>query len=520
VTVTNWAEDLARSFEPKPRRYRTPLDLAVRVDRNTRRSAALEVINDALVQLMEPDSPYNALAVYMPPQEGKSQLCSRRFPEWLLDHNPATRIAEVSYGEELALRWGRDIKNDITLNRCRSQEPECTWACGALHVPIRRDSASAGRWETPQGGGVYCVGVGGPLTGKPVDVLVIDDPVKDRGAAESKTIRASTWDWWESVALTRFANSRVVLVQTRWHEDDLAGRIASRPSPLTWRVVRIPAIADAADDPLGRKPGEEMESVRGREPGYFRNLKATMSPYVFSGVYQQSPTAPEGNFFRRQSFRYWRPMEPWADGRARIWLEGEQVTLVDTWRFITMDFAASDSTSADYTVASCWAMTQVGHLVLLDRERAQVPDHEHFAMAERLRAKWAAEMVYAEANWWSKTFVTDARNGGVPVAKVKADRDKVTRAVPAAGRVHAGRVWFPAEVPWLDTWCDELASFPSGAHDDQVDTLSYAALVVTMDWTPARDVPRRGLAPHERAPEEAWSSATGGGDLDIMGVPF
>jgi len=511
-------------FEARRRRYANPGHLAAALDPRTNTSPALDLIDAALTSLMAADSPVNALAVFLPPQEGKSQKCSRRFPEWLLDHDSTVRVAIVSYEQDMALRWGRDIKQDVKLYPCRSvaAHGECDRACGGLHISIRQDSAAAGRWETPAGGGVYCVGVGGPLTGRPVDVLIIDDPVKDRAAAESQKIRDTTWDWWESVALTRLApNARVVLIQTRWHEDDLAGRIFSRPSPLEWRKLVIPAIAED-DDPLGRSPGEELPSVRQRVAGYFRRLKATMSAYVFSGVYQQSPTAPEGNFFRRQTFRYWREQASWQDGRERIDLEGMPVTLADCWRFITMDFAASTRSSADYTVASCWAIDMSGNLILLDRARARIPDHEHFAMCDPLRRRWAAEQVYVEANWWSSTFVQDALDRGVPVAPIRADTDKVTRAIPAAGRVHSGKVWFPAQAEWLDEWCDELAIFPQGAHDDQVDTLSYAARIVAHEWTPAATQPRQGVSTWEAAVNAAAHSATGDGhgDLDIMGVPY
>jgi predicted phage terminase large subunit-like protein len=489
----------------------------------------LEKLDDELVALSAPDSDVQALAVFVSPQEGKSQRVSRRYAEWLLDHNPALRIAIVSYELDSALRWGRDIKMDIAQHPCQGG-PGCDNGCGGLHISIRHDSAAAGRWETPEGGGIYCVGVGGPLTGKPADYILIDDPVKGREEAESSRFRDRAWDWWESVALTRLAPaSRVVLIQTRWNEGDLAGRILSRPSPLKWKTLRIPAIADSADDPLGRAIGEEMPSVRNRPPGHFHHLRATMSPYVFSGIYQQAPAAAEGNFFRRASFRYWRHMEPWADGRERIFCEGQAVTLVDCWKFITMDFAASTKNSADYTVAACWGVTPAGDLILLDRERERIPDHEHFEMAQRLRLKWNADQVYVESNWWSKTFVSDARDKGVPVAKVTADLDKVTRAIPAAGRVHSGRVWFPAEVAWLDEWCDELAIFPQGSHDDQVDTLSYAARIQVNEWVPAHDEPRPGRDPWEQSVYSASAAATGGigghagdggGDLDILNVPY
>jgi predicted phage terminase large subunit-like protein len=509
-----WSEVTTRvraRHRPVERRYRDPVAVAETVDPTWKVSPATQLINDALVELMSPQSPDNALAVFMPPQEGKSQLVSRRFPEWGLDADPGLRFAIVSYEQDTALRWGRDIKQDIALN------PD------TLHIQIRRDSSAAGRWETPAGGGVYCVGVGGALTGRPVDVLIIDDPVKDREAAESEVLRKTAWNWWESVALTRLApRARVVLIQTRWHEDDLAGRIFSRPSPLKWRQIVIPAIATSADDPLGREVGEELPSVRGREPGYFRNLQANMSNYVFSGVYQQEPTAAEGNFFRRASFRYWRMGTPWNDGRETLICEGKVVTLADCWRFATVDVAGSAKTTADYTVVSMWCVTVEGDLILLDRARAQVGTHDHFQMAQPLVQRWGDAVLYVERGYFSSTLVKDARNAGIGVAEVVADTDKVTRAIPAAGRVHAGKVWFPADASWLEEWTNELAIFPSGTHDDQVDTLSYAARILVSEWTQPKPPERHRADSTAQAVAAAHSSATGNGahEVDFMNLQY
>lgn len=505
---------LAALFEPKPRRWATPLGLARELDPGVRSSPAIDLIDQALADLMEDDSPYNALEVSIAAQEGKSTLCSRRLPEWVLSHEPAAQIGIVSYQADIAVRWGREIKRDVGIY------PQ-------LGITIRQDSSAAGRWDTPDGGGVYCTGIGGPLTGRSVGrLLIIDDPCKDRAEAESATIRESTWDWYESVALTRLGpRSRVVLIMTRFHEDDLAGRIAARPGPLNWRTISIPAIAEDGDI-LGREPGTELQSVRDRGPGYFHNLRAGLSPYVFAGMYQQSPTAAEGNFFRRAAFRYWRPAPTWNDGRETIDCEGRIITLADAWIFATMDVAASTKTSADYTVVSAWAMSVEGDLILLDRAREQVAEHDHFSLFEPLRHRWGITQLFVERGFFASTMVTDARAAGVPVAEVVADTDKVTRAIPAAGRVHAGRVWFPAEAPWLDIWTDELASFPRSAHDDQVDTLSYAARVATAEWVPARTEPRRGLSDYDRAVATAAAASgtdgwgSGNGEVDLMNAQW
>jgi predicted phage terminase large subunit-like protein len=500
-----WA---ARQFEPRSRRYPSPLALGRHLDPKSGTTAALNLIDQALVDLVDGHGPDNALMVSIPPQEAKSTTIARRFPEWLLDYDPSLRVVIVSYELETALRWGRDIKRDIEL------------AGADLPITIRADSTAAGRWETPQAGGVYCCGVGGALSGRAANVMVIDDPVRDRADAESARMRDRAWDWWESVALTRLApGAKVVLVMTRWNEDDLAGRILARPSALKWRVLKIPAIAEEGDV-LGRQPGEELVSVRGREPGHFLNLRATMSPYAFSSIYQQSPTAAEGNFFRRASFRYWRLVDQHPDGREHLDLEGRTVTLADCWRFGTVDVAASTKTSADYTVISMWAVTPEGDLILLDRARAQVAQHDHFALAEPLFERYGQCQLFVERHFFATTLIADAQAAGVPIAEVAADTDKVTRAIPAAARVHSGRVWFPAAAEWLDTWTSELAEFPTGSHDDQVDTLSYAARVQTAEWTPPSTPPRRGVDPHERAITLAAGSAIGSGEIDLMNVPY
>lgn len=523
----DYLDAAAAGYAPRKRRYDSPGHLARTLDPQTRTSDALDLIDNAIVRLAR-TSEHDALAVFLPPQEGKSQKCSRRTPEWLLDYDSSLRVGIVSYQEDIAVRWGRDIKRDIALARA-----------GELRITIRQDSSAAGRWDTPDGGGCYCVGIGGPLAGRPLDWLIIDDPVKDRAAAESETIRDSTWDWWESVGLTRLApRGRVLLISTRWHQDDLAGRILARPGPLRWRVISIPAIATDKDDPLGRAPGEEMQSVRGRAPGYFRLLQATMSHYTFSGLYQQTPTAAEGNVFRRQKFKYWRRMEPWPDGRERIDCEGQPVTLADCWIFGTVDVAASEKTSAHFTVVSAWAVTPSGDLILLDRRRKRAEMADHFALARPLIDRWPGMVLYVEKSFFSTTLVRDARAAGYPIAEMVADTDKLTRALPAAGRVHAQKVWFPAETSgcecgqcaaqggeWLDEWIDELVVFPSGTNDDQVDTLSYAALVVTNQWTPAKPPQRGQVSASQQAIDLAAASATGragngSGDLDIMNVQY
>jgi predicted phage terminase large subunit-like protein len=525
IADTDFREHAARRYERRTRKWARPGDMARALDPGVRESPALALIDAELAKLANHQVPADGLACFMPPQEGKSQRVSRRFPEWLLAHDPALNIAIVSYERELATRWGRQILRDIR------------HSAGRLPISVMADSSAAGRWDTPEGGGIYCVGIGGALTGRPVDVLVIDDPHKGREEAESPVFRERAWDWWENVAIERMApGGIVVFIATRWHTDDLAGRVLTRPGPLRWRVLSMPAIAGDRDV-LGRTAGQEFPSVRGRAPGYFAGLRATMTPYVFASVYQQTPVAAAGNFFRRQAFRYWRPgdgLDPAARLQARAisgaWIdcEGLRVDLADCWRFATVDVAASTKTSADWTVVSVWAIGRGGDLILLDRARGHVETGDHFAMAAPLRRRWAFDVLFVEHGFFGKTLVEDARAAGIPVAELTADKDKVTRAIPAAARLHAGKVWWPNYdlYPWVETeWEPELLAFDKGENDDQVDTFSYAARVASAHWVPP-EPPRRPRPPGLPAGDliaKAYAAGSGNGDHgppDLMSMPL
>jgi predicted phage terminase large subunit-like protein len=488
--------------------------MATELDRTHRQTVMLDLFDRELVELFDGTDNRN-LMIFCPPQEGKSQKVSRRTPAWLLAHDPTLRIAIVSYAGDKAVRWGRQILRDIRAH------PE-------LGITLRKDAQAAGRWETEQGGSLICVGISGGITGEPVDVLIIDDPVEGRAEAESATYRRQAWDWWESNGSTRLSSrGRVLLMMTRWHEDDLAGRLLAR-EPKEWRVISVPAIAGDGD-PLGRRPGQELISVQRRRPRYFYGLKERRSAYAFNSIYQQAPVPAEGNLFRRSDFRYWHPLP--ADpsrhgvlGGSRIDVAGRAVSLEDCWRFLTVDLAASVRTSADWTVASAWAISPDGDLILLDRARARIEEGEHWDLVRPLKERWVADTVFVESAFIGTTFVIDAVASGVPVQPLTADTDKLTRALPAASRVKQHRVWFPAAAGWLDVWCDELASFPTAAHDDQVDTLAYAARVRSAHWLaqePAAQAGARRGSSEQSAIEQAYTAATGGDSgLDFMSIDY
>lgn len=293
-----------------------------------------------------------------------------------------------------------------------------------------------------------------------------------------------------------FIANGLVSHNTRWHADDLAGRLL-KEEPGDWKVLRIPALREDADyiarghDGQSVFSGEgELISVQDRAPGWFRKLKDLRSQYVWLSVYAQSPVAAEGNLFRKEDFRYWyrlRAQKGVHDGMSgyRFALDGFDgpVRFAGTMtRFITMDLAASTKTSADWTVAAAWAVDSDGSLFLLDVARRRVQEGEHFSMLKPLAAAWNVRDIYVERGFIGTTLVIDATKSGYAVKPLSPDRDKITRALPAVDKVRRGEVYLPQGVEWLGDYLSEMAEFPQGSHDDQVDCTSYAVRVLAAHW--------------------------------------
>lgn len=488
-------------------RYPTPGALAQAYLPSTRQTPAMQAVDAALVSLAGAEQDSGRLMVFVPPQEGKSTRTSCWFPLWMLAQDPTLRIGIVSYSATKAERWGKWIRRMVE-------------AHPALGIELMADSRAVDNYETTAGGRVVSVGVGGGLTGEPIDLMVIDDPIRGRAEAESPTYRENAWDWWESVGATRLSpRGRVVLMMTRWHTDDLAGRLTER-EPGTWRVLRIPAVRDVGR-PLVRgsdgasvyDPRGELISVQNRRPGYYRELKGKRSMYVWNSIYMQTPVAAEGNLFARADFRYWTFLHYDSSQHdqtrgMRIRVDNDALFVGDMRRFITMDLASSVKTSADFTVAAVWGITLDGRLILLDRVRKRIGEQAHADMLLPLCRKWAAPDVYVERGFIGTTLIIDATKAGVRIQPLTPDKDKITRALPATQRLASHTVFWPDAADWLDEWCDEIAGFPSWTNDDQVDVFAYAARIVSAHWTPRHEKP---TSPY-RSPSDAdlaYSASTG-----------
>lgn len=465
-TDTDWLEHAARRFEPPRRRWATPGTMAQHLDPKTRQTGALDLIDDELVRLL--DTPDGRLIISMPPQEGKSQRTSRRFPLWALTQNPDLRVAIASYELGVARRWGRAIRDDIT-----THGPD-------LGLAVREDLSAQHEWQLAgHEGGVYSAGIGGALTGRPVDLAIIDDPIKDREQADSPVYRERVWSWWTDVMATRLApGAPVVLILTRWHHDDLAGRLLSAEDGHLWRVVNIPAQADSDTDPLGRAEGEFMDSARGRTQAQWEAIKVRSGSRTWSALYQGHPTPDAGNLFPVDGWaRYDRPLWLVRDDGARIVPEvgrHDDVELVQSW-----DFTFKDTKASDYVVGQVWLRRGVD-VFLLDQVRRRAAFAESCQMMLDLTARWpqaVAKLVEDKANGPAIMNALRAKVGGL--IPVEPEGSKYARAAAITPLVEARNVHLPDPVAvescaWVTDLTDEARDFPDAAHDDTVDAMSQA----------------------------------------------
>lgn len=244
------------------------------------------VIGDALADLGARRG-LRKLMVLAPPRAGKSELVTKMFPLWWLGRNPSDSVVAAAYGSDLAKKWGRDVRSLVRRHG------------GLLGLELSADSRSAQAWQLVSGGGMRTTGVGAGLTGHDADLLICDDPHKNREEASSRVARDRVWDWWTSTFITRQSpGTPICLILTRWHEDDLAGRLLASEGD-EWRVIRLPAIADSDDDPLGRSKGDplphpKIDDDRLELLAFWESMRRNVSTRDWFSMYQADPQPVEG----------------------------------------------------------------------------------------------------------------------------------------------------------------------------------------------------------------------------------
>lgn len=428
------------------------------------------------------------LMIMMPPQHGKSQIASRNFPTWLLGLLPDSRIILTSYGVDLATRHSRFIRDAVV-----SAEFQALFGSKSAKispVELSSDSRSTESWDLarPYRGGVKAAGVGGGITGLPTHLLIVDDPFKNREEAESESRRDLVDDWYRSSARTRLRpNAAVVVFHTRWHPDDLAGRLMQRmlvdPLADQWEIINLPALAldsypvdEEAQlkkqrdgiylplkDPLGRKPGQPLWPAAYNEQ-WLLGTKAELGVYDFEALYQQSPFPKSGQKYKRD----------WFKAIAKL---PEGVKIVHAVRL----WDKANSTKGDFTVGVLMAYCSDGFFYILDIVRGQWSSYDRDQ--KMLKTTQNDRDVYGKVYTWHQqdpgsagkdsAEATNRLLMGFPVKFETVTGDKATRSEPMESAFQGGMV-FLQQAAWNEAFVDECVAFDRGKYDDQVDAASGA----------------------------------------------
>lgn len=414
------------------------------------------------------DRKMEGLLVSMPPRHGKSMLCSQYFPAWYLFHHPDHRLMFMSHNANFSKTWGTKARDAFSA--------VAPWR----GLRLRTDTYASDHWAiADHEGGMDTTGVGGSITGRGANCFIADDMIKNSKEANSKTFQRNAWELWISSVETRSEPGCVFLVVgTRWHEDDVIGRLerqilsGDRPN---WRIMRFPAIAEE-DDPLGRPVGAALWPERFSIEWLLDRKRrqdhdeARLGAYWWDAVYQQRPTPREGGIMKRQWFRYYA-----HDDEYLRTDDGHAYKKSDCWKFIVADLAVSTKTTADFFCLGLWFITPDMRLFLHDvvHERLEGPDQG--PLIERMWREHNPAFVGIESVAYQLSLVQDLWRRGVPARAVNVDRDKVARAQLTATRLAAGLMYFRKGAPWLSDLEAEMMTFPNGRHDDFVDMVSMAS---------------------------------------------
>ena len=396
------------------------------------------------------------------PRYGKTLVGSNWGPLWYLELFPNKRVILASYGHHLAVRNGRIVRN-----LARSHAADLT-------LELAKDSQAADQWNTTSGGGLLAAGAGGAMTGFGGDLIVVDDPLKDWAEAQSETIRNNIWDWYRSVVRTRLhKRGAIIIIATRWHKDDLSGKLKAEDrrrvaegKPPMWEVVRLPTIADGEargePDRLGRRDGEVLCADLFPESEVM-DQREDLGPTIHRAMHQQDPADVEGTIFKRD---WWR----WYDARP-------EPLSIHQWT-MSVDCAFKERHDSSFVVIQCWARVGPDHY-LMDQARGRWDYIRTKSEIARMALKWprtTTHLVEDKAN--GPAILSDLGRTIAGMVPVEPKGSKVSRAYAVQGIPESGHVYIPVPMlaPWIVEWLDEVADFPDGTADDQVDAMTQYLL--------------------------------------------
>lgn len=398
----------------------------------------------------ENNVPYEILVIHTPPQHGKSQTITETLPSWYLGKNPDNRVIEISYNETFAIKFGKR-------NRSKIRE----FGGDIFGIDISKDSSKALEFEIEgHTGGMISRGVGTGVTGNPANLLIIDDPIKNKQEASSKSRRDLIYDEWLMSFRTRLApNAKVILIMTRWHEDDLAGRLLDEETNI--RYLRFPCECEDENDLLHRHIGDSLCPEIGKDKEWLDVMKSTMlsesGSMTWNALYQGRPTAIEGNIIERDWWQYYDD------------LPENMVQWV-----MSVDASFKDDDTSDFVAIQVWAKSGTNYY-LVDAVKKHLNFPNTILEIRRLRAQYEeckVTLIEDKAN--GSAIITMLRSEMSGIIAVLPNGSKMSRVQAILGAIESGNVYLPRNKRFTNDFVDECSSFPNGVHDDQVDSMSQA----------------------------------------------
>jgi predicted phage terminase large subunit-like protein len=368
---------------------------------------------------------------------------------------PDKPVLEVSYSADLAHRFGK-------LNRRKVEE----FGRQIFGIEISKEKSSMTEWDIHnQFGGMVSVGIDGSITGKGGSLVIIDDPIKNRKEAESEVIRNKIWNEWQNTIYTRLQDDAIViLIVTRWHEDDLAGRLLnpefSDPREIAeWEILSLPAICEDGSDPLGRIPGQSLWPEYGFHEDWAEKTKRTVGSQTWAALYQQRPAPTEGSLIKRNWWKFYSKLPEKFD------------EIIQSW-----DCAFKDTDTSDFVVGQVWGRIGADKY-LIDQVRGRMDFPATIQAIKTLSAKHpraTAKLIEDKAN--GTAVIATLKHQVSGLISVNPEGGKVVRAQAVTPEIEAGNVYLPAPsiASWIHDFIEECASFPRGKHDDQVDAMSQS----------------------------------------------
>ena len=396
------------------------------------------------------------LIVNMPPRHTKSEFASYLLPAWFLGNFPDKKIIQTAHTAELSVGFGRKVRNLVDSDDFKKIFSQ---------VSLRSDSKAAGRWSTNKGGEYFAIGVGGAVTGKGADLLIIDDPHSEQeGQSADPSVFDKVYEWYTSGPRQRLQpGGAIIVVMTRWHKRDLTGQIikssAQRTGSDEWEVIEFPALMPSGK-PLWPEfwPQDELDALKNELPAPKWNAQ-----------YQQNPTSEEGALVKREWWREWEDDDP-------PYCE----FIIQSW-----DTAFLKTQRADYSACTTWGVfympddngMQNANLILMDSHKERLEFPELKKKAYEMWADWQPDAFVVEAKAAGVPLIFELRQMGIPVAEYTPSRgnDKIARVNAVADLFASGMVWAPKR-RFAEEVIEEFAAFPAGEHDDLVDSSTQALL--------------------------------------------